>query len=57
MSIARKTFRIVKVAVAAGLLLTLLIHVLVWGSASFLADVVLLCVYIDTVERGTLPPG
>ena len=36
---------------------TLLIYVLVWGSVSFLADVVLLSVYIDSVERGTLPPG
>jgi len=34
---------------------TMLIHVLVWGCVSFLADVVLLCVYIDTIERGTLP--
>jgi len=42
---------------ASGVLPALLIHVLVWGSVSFLADVVLLCVYIDTVERGTLPPG
>ncbi len=41
---------------AASLLPTVLIHVLVWGSASFLADVVLLSVYIDSVERGTLPP-
>ncbi len=36
---------------------TVLVHVLVWGSASFLADVVLLSVYIDSIERGTLPPG
>ncbi len=36
---------------------TVLIHVLVWGSASFLADVVLLSVYIDSIERGTLPAG
>jgi len=35
---------------------TLLIHVLVWGCVSFLADVVLLSVYIDSIERGTLPP-
>ena len=35
---------------------TVLIHVLVWGSVSFLADVVLLSVYIDSIERGTLPP-
>ncbi|HUK76911.1 MAG TPA: hypothetical protein VL117_04840 [Thermoleophilia bacterium] len=34
---------------------TMLIHVLVWGCISFLADVVLLSVYIDTIERGTLP--
>ena len=34
---------------------TVLIHVLVWGCVSFLADVVLLSVYIDTIERGTLP--
>ncbi len=36
---------------------TMLIHVLVWGCVSFLADVVLLSVYIDTIERGTLPPN
>ena len=36
---------------------TVLIYVLVWGSASFLADVVLLSVYIDSIERGTLPPN
>jgi len=42
---------------APGVLPALLIHVLVWGSFSFLADVVLLSLYIDTVERGTLPPG
>jgi hypothetical protein len=41
---------------AASLLPTAVVHVLVWGSASFLADVVLLSVYIDSVERGTLPP-
>jgi len=34
---------------------TVLIHVLVWGCVSFLADVVLLSVYIDSIERGTLP--
>ena len=34
-----------------------LIHVLVWGCVSFLADVVLLSVYIDSIERGTLPPS
>jgi len=36
---------------------TILIHVLVWGSVSFLSDVVLLSVYIDSIERGTLPPN
>ena len=36
---------------------TVIIHVLVWGSVSFLADVVLLSVYIDSIERGTLPPN
>jgi len=41
----------------APLLPALVVHVLVWGSVSFLADVVLLSVYIDTIERGTLPPG
>ncbi len=41
---------------AAALLPTVLIHVLVWGSVSFVADVVLLSVYIDSIERGTLPP-
>jgi len=35
---------------------TALIHVLVWGSLDFLADVVLLSVYIDSIERGTIPP-
>jgi hypothetical protein len=35
---------------------TVLIHVLVWGSLDFLADVVLLSVYIDSIERGTIPP-
>ena len=34
-----------------------LIHVLVWGSVSFLSDVVLLSVYIDSIERGTIPPN
>ena len=42
---------------ASGVLPALLIHTLAWGSVSFLADVVLLSVYVDTVERGTLPPG
>ncbi len=42
---------------AADLGPTVLIHVLVWGSISFLADVVLLSVYIDSIERGTLPPN
>ena len=41
---------------AAALLPTVLIHVLVWGSVSFVADVVLLSVYIDSIERGTIPP-
>ena len=41
---------------AAALLPSVLIHILVWGSVSFVADVVLLCVYIDSIERGTLPP-
>jgi hypothetical protein len=41
---------------AAALIPTVIIRVLVWGSASFLADVVLLSVYIDSIERGTLPP-
>ncbi len=36
---------------------TVLIHVLVWGSINFLSDVVLLSVYIDSIERGTLPPN
>ena len=36
---------------------TVLVHILVWGSASFLADVVLLSVYIDSIERGTIPPS
>ncbi len=36
---------------------TVLIHVLVWGSVSFLSDVVLLSVYIDSIERGTIPPN
>jgi hypothetical protein len=36
---------------------TVIIHVLVWGSVSFLSDVVLLSVYIDSIERGTLPPN
>ena len=40
---------------AASLLPTVLIHVLHWGSASFLADVVLLSVYIDSVEREASP--
>ena len=34
-----------------------LIHVLVWGCVSFLSDVVLLSVYIDSIERGTIPPN
>jgi hypothetical protein len=36
---------------------TVLIHILVSGSVNFLADVVLLSVYIDSIERGTLPPN
>ena len=36
---------------------TVIIHVLVSGSVNFLADVVLLSVYIDSIERGTLPPN
>jgi len=36
---------------------TVLIHVLVGGSISFLSDVVLLSVYIDSIERGTIPPA
>jgi hypothetical protein len=36
---------------------TIVIHVLVWGSVSFLSDVVLLSVYIDSIERGTIPPN
>ena len=36
---------------------TVLVHVLVWGSVSFLADVILLSVYIDSIERGTIPPS
>ncbi len=35
---------------------TALIHVLVAGSINFLSDVVLLSVYIDSIERGTIPP-
>jgi hypothetical protein len=36
---------------------TVIVHVLVWGSVSFLSDVVLLSVYIDSIERGTIPPN
>jgi hypothetical protein len=36
---------------------TVLIHVLVGGSLNFLSDVVLLSVYIDSIERGTIAPS
>lgn len=36
---------------------TVLIHVLVGGSVNFLADVVLLSVYIDSIERGRISPS
>jgi hypothetical protein len=36
---------------------TVLIHVLVAGCINFLSDVVLLSVYIDSIERGTIAPG
>jgi hypothetical protein len=36
---------------------TVVLHIVVWGSVSFLSDVVLLSVYIDSIERGTIPPN
>jgi hypothetical protein len=42
---------------AGTLLPDLVIHLLVWGSVLFLADVVLICVYIDSIERGKIPPS
>jgi hypothetical protein len=41
---------------ATSLLPDVVIYVLVWGSIVFLADVVLICVYIDSIERGKIPP-
>jgi hypothetical protein len=35
----------------------LVIYLLVWGSIMFLTDVVLICVYIDSIERGRIPPS
>jgi len=56
-SVALDRLAPIQTEAASRVLIALLIHTLVWGSVGFLADVVLLCVYIDTVERGTLPPG